>query len=150
MAKVMMWSGPIGWVNDLWIHNLSSNQWMWVAGTNSTNIGGVYYTKGIAAPTNISTGSLYTTPTLTTGSTPTVYNYYSSTTGCTTVYLTLVLVTVNPNPLVSISSSNSLKCVGQSATITATGDNSYLGQAAEPILLMLYHLAQTLLKLLMQ
>lgn len=44
--------GPTNsWHNDLWKYNISTNQWTWVAGTTSTNIGSVYGTMGVSSPT---------------------------------------------------------------------------------------------------
>lgn len=39
--------------NDLWKYTISSNQWTWVSGSNSTNQAGVYGTQGTAAATNV-------------------------------------------------------------------------------------------------
>jgi hypothetical protein len=38
----------------------------------------------------------------------------------------VITVSVNPNPVVSASTSNSIICVGESATLTATGATAYL------------------------
>jgi N-acetylneuraminic acid mutarotase len=40
-------------LNDLWTYNLTSNQWTWVNGSNTTEATGVYGTKGTAAATNV-------------------------------------------------------------------------------------------------
>jgi N-acetylneuraminic acid mutarotase len=41
-----------GYRNDLWKYNLTTNQWTWMSGDNTTNQAGVYGTKGTAAATN--------------------------------------------------------------------------------------------------
>ncbi|MBA3681704.1 MAG: T9SS type A sorting domain-containing protein [Bacteroidetes bacterium] len=68
-------------------------------------------------------GLSYTTPTLTAGS----YTYYAASTNtCGEGPRTAVNINVNAIPSVSVSSSASLICNGQSATLTANGANTYL------------------------
>jgi hypothetical protein len=43
---------------------------------------------------------------------------------------TSVSITVNPNPVISVVSNQSLICVGQSATLTASGANTYTWNAS--------------------
>jgi Divergent InlB B-repeat domain/Galactose oxidase, central domain len=40
-------------LNDLWKYSPSSNQWTWIAGSNTFDATGVYGTQGVAAATNI-------------------------------------------------------------------------------------------------
>ena len=46
-------AGRYGWLNDLWVYSLSSHNWTWVGGPNTTQATGVYGTQGVAAPANI-------------------------------------------------------------------------------------------------
>ncbi|MBL7911607.1 MAG: SBBP repeat-containing protein [Bacteroidia bacterium] len=86
----------------------SSNTVNWFATATSTNI--------------ISTGNSFTTPTLSAGS----YTYYAEANGCApSISRTPVSVTVNPTPAVTVVSNSSLLCVGQTATLTASGATSY-------------------------
>jgi hypothetical protein len=39
-------------LNDLWMYNISTNQWTWMNGSNTTNQPGVYGTQGAAAAAN--------------------------------------------------------------------------------------------------
>lgn len=43
---------PLVVQNDLWKYNISTNQWTWVSGDNTTNQPGVYGTQGNPSPTN--------------------------------------------------------------------------------------------------
>lgn len=45
-------SGSQGFMNDLWKYDPVANEWTWMGGANTTNIGGSYGTKGVAAATN--------------------------------------------------------------------------------------------------
>ena len=42
-----------GSLSDLWKYNISTNQWTWIKGANTTNSTGVYGTKGSPALTNL-------------------------------------------------------------------------------------------------
>ncbi|HEY2400094.1 MAG TPA: hypothetical protein VGI23_07045, partial [Steroidobacteraceae bacterium] len=46
-------AGTYGWLNDLWEYSLSTHNWTWVGGPNTTQATGVYGTQGVAATTNI-------------------------------------------------------------------------------------------------
>jgi N-acetylneuraminic acid mutarotase len=45
-------SSGLGYLNDLWKYDPTTNQWEWVSGSNSTNAAGVYGTKGQADASN--------------------------------------------------------------------------------------------------
>lgn len=45
-------SGTDNYLNDVWMYNLSTNQWTWRKGSNATNASGVYGTQGTPATTN--------------------------------------------------------------------------------------------------
>lgn len=47
------WSAPIGYTNDLWQYNPTTNLWRWVSGSNTSNAVGVYGTEGVVAATNV-------------------------------------------------------------------------------------------------
>lgn len=40
-------------INDLWKYSLSTNQWTWVKGSNSTGQAGTYGTQGVSASANV-------------------------------------------------------------------------------------------------
>ncbi|RTL10656.1 MAG: galactose oxidase [Neisseriaceae bacterium] len=46
-------SGASGALNDLWMYSISSNQWTWVSGANTTSASGVYGTKGTPSNSNV-------------------------------------------------------------------------------------------------
>ncbi|MBL7922314.1 MAG: T9SS type A sorting domain-containing protein [Bacteroidia bacterium] len=73
--------------------------------------------------TLLTTGNSYSTTTLTAGT----YTYYvEALNTCTTSLSRLpVTVTVFPNPTLSVVSSASVICAGESATLSASGANSY-------------------------
>lgn len=41
-----------GWLSDLWKYNITTNEWTWMSGNTTANVGGVYGAKGIADPGN--------------------------------------------------------------------------------------------------
>lgn len=74
----------------------------------------------------IGTGSLMTTPTLTTGLGPTVYTWYADVTTCTvSAGRTAISVTVYPLPTLTVSGTHTTLCAGEAATLTANGASSY-------------------------
>lgn len=81
-----------------------------------------------ATPTStpvIATGGVFTTSALTTGTAgPTTYSYYAGVTTCTPSPRTLVTVTVNPSPLVSVSGAT-LNCANKPTVLTASGAVGY-------------------------
>ncbi len=42
-------TNPFGYLNDLWKFNTSTNEWVWVAGSNTTNSVGIYGNKGVSS-----------------------------------------------------------------------------------------------------
>lgn len=46
-------NGLLGYLNDLWVYNLTSNQWTWLSGSNVCYQPGVYGTLNTAAPGNV-------------------------------------------------------------------------------------------------
>lgn len=48
--------------NDLWMYNISTNEWTWMSGDNLPDQSGVYGLKGVSGPTNIPGGrQIYST-----------------------------------------------------------------------------------------
>lgn len=45
-------SAGLGYLNDLWKYDPTTNQWTWISGSNARNQPGNYGTQGVAAPTN--------------------------------------------------------------------------------------------------
>jgi N-acetylneuraminic acid mutarotase len=45
-----------GMLNDLWKYDLSSQEWIWVSGSNIANQNGIYGIKGVPSPFNIPSG----------------------------------------------------------------------------------------------
>ncbi len=78
--------------------------------------------------TLLTTGNSYNTPTLAIGT----HSYYvQATNSCTTsLSRTAIIVTVALTPTISVSSSNSLICIGQTATLSAGGATSYTWNTA--------------------
>ncbi len=90
------------------------------------NNGWINWYTSATSTTAISSGSLFTTGTLTTGLGPTVYNYYTDVTTCTvSANRTMISVTVYPLPVLTASSTHTTLCAGENATLTVTGANSY-------------------------
>lgn len=93
------------------------------ASLTATGTGTLNWYNLPSSGTLLTTGSSYNTPTLTAGN----YTYYvEAVNSCTTSLSRLpVTVTVFPNPTLSVVSSASVICAGESATLSATGANSY-------------------------
>lgn len=45
-------TGPIGYLNDLWKYNPTTNEWTWIKGSNASNINGGYGTISLPSSTN--------------------------------------------------------------------------------------------------
>jgi N-acetylneuraminic acid mutarotase len=75
--------------------------------------------------TSLGTGINFTTPTLTTGISPSTYTFFAEASSCSVTARTEIIVTVDPLPPVSVNSSHTLLCTGQSATLNASGASSY-------------------------
>lgn len=87
-----------------------------------TGTGTVNWYQLFQDTTILATGAVYTTPVLGTGT----YTYYAAATnGCAESPRIPVTFTVNPNPAITATTSDSLICSGQSATLTASGGNTY-------------------------
>jgi len=130
-----------GLMNDLWkfvpcqapaaptISTPAAN--LMVCSNDSVNITAIgtgtlsWYTTSIGG-TAIATGTNYTTPILTTGSTVSTYTYYAEDVTCSASNTrAAAIVTVNPLPVLTVASTSSLLCAGQSATLNAGGANTY-------------------------
>lgn len=76
-----------------------------------------------SSTTSIGTGSVLTTPTLSSAGTGTTYVYQVEANACPV--RTSITITVNPTPTVSIFTDNPLICAGTTLTLTANGATSY-------------------------
>ncbi|HEX6430452.1 MAG TPA: kelch repeat-containing protein [Niastella sp.] len=45
-------TGSVGYLNDLWRYNPTTDRWTWISGDNAVAVTGVYGTKGVVAATN--------------------------------------------------------------------------------------------------
>ncbi len=45
-------NGLVGYLNDLWKYNTTTNEWVWISGSNTRAQGGNYGTKGIPSVSN--------------------------------------------------------------------------------------------------
>lgn len=101
-------------------------------GTNTTLIATSSSTVNwYATPTStmaLATGTVYTTPTLSTGT----YTYYAEANTCTlSPSRTAITVTVNSLPAIFATTNNTLLCVGQTASLSVTGANTYTWSTSE-------------------
>ncbi|MBN8694068.1 MAG: T9SS type A sorting domain-containing protein [Bacteroidetes bacterium] len=71
--------------------------------------------------TVVSTSTVYTTPTLTANTT----YYVADSTGCGIGPRTPVTITVSPVPSLTVSTSDTVLCLGNTATLTVTGATTY-------------------------
>ncbi|MCE3226911.1 MAG: hypothetical protein K0S32_1462 [Bacteroidetes bacterium] len=93
---------------------------------NASGTGTISWYNVSTGGTAITSGTTFATSSLTTGATATTYVYYAEDLTCApSITRTAVTITVNPLPNVNITSSSSLICVGQSATLTASGASTY-------------------------
>lgn len=74
---------------------------------------------------SISGGQQLSIPVFTTGATPTTYSYYAEANNCTSAPRTAISITVNPKPILTLTALTPTVCVGQSATLTASGAQDY-------------------------
>ncbi|MCE3226910.1 MAG: Kelch repeat type 2-containing protein [Bacteroidetes bacterium] len=97
--------------------------------TSLTGIVGGGNINWFSAPTGgspLGSGVIYNTPVLNASGAPSTYTYYAEAFTCApSATRTPITVTVNPLPSVNATSSSSLLCVGQSATLTANGASNY-------------------------
>jgi len=100
------------------------------AATLSVNGSGNISWYATASSTSaISGGTSFVTAVLNTGSIPTAYTYYAEVSTCTlSPSRTAVTVTVFPLPLISVSSTHSVLCTGETATLSSGGASSYTYQ----------------------
>ncbi len=54
-------TGGSGYLNDLWVYTIATNNWMWIGGTNQSGQSGSYGTLGTPSATNIPGGRAFTT-----------------------------------------------------------------------------------------
>lgn len=90
---------------------------------SATSSGTVYWYATNTSTTVLNSGNTFVTPTLTAGT----HTFYAGAVNSCSNSATraAITVTVNPLPTVGISSSNSVVCAGQIATLTASGASSY-------------------------
>ncbi len=109
-----------------------TNQMICANNTTTLSAAGTATVNWYATPTSTTslfTGNSYITPTLTAGN----YTYYAASTNtCAEGPRTPITVTVNAVPSVSATSSASLICNGQSATLTASGATTYSWSTTAP------------------
>jgi len=109
-----------------------ANQTICANNTTTLTVTSTLTTNWYATPTSTTvlvSGLSYTSPSLTAGT----YTYYAASTNtCGEGPRTPVTVTVNAIPSVSVTSSASLICNGQSATLTASGATSYSWNTTAP------------------
>jgi len=122
-------SSVLDFLNDLWQYNTTSNQWTWLKGSNSTVQPGTYGTQGVAAPGNVAgaraAGNNWTDNSnnlwLFGG-----FGFDSGSQDPDDMNDLWKISTCITNPVVSISGSPVSLCIGSSATLTASGANTYV------------------------
>lgn len=82
-----------------------------------------WYTSPVGG-TALGSGSVLTTPVLSVAATPSVFTYYAEANSCTLTPRTMITITVNPSPQLSVSGPTAA-CIGQSVTLTLSGGSSY-------------------------
>lgn len=100
-----------------------------------TAVGSGANTQWFSSPTStaaIANGSVFSTSTLTAANTASVYNFYAEANNCTTLPRSLITVTVNPLPVLSTAGSQTLACSGYSASLSASGANTYTWSTVPP------------------
>ena len=81
--------------------------------------------NSVSSTSSINTGTLYSTPNLAATNGNSIYPYYVEVNSCTVVPRASLSITVNALPNLSINTSNSLICIGESSTLAASGATSY-------------------------
>jgi hypothetical protein len=125
-------------MNDLWGFTIPCNpdsitatpSLVFCSGNNATLNAYNSYSSNVLwynSPTStisIGSGSLFVTAPLTAISSQTVYNFYAESNSCTLTPRAAISITVNPLPILVISSSASV-CSGGAITATVTGASTY-------------------------
>ena len=93
---------------------------------------GTQWFSSLTSTTAIANGSVFSTSTLTTTGTPSVYNFYAEVINCSALPRSSVTVTVNPLPVLSTAGSQTLSCSGFSANLSASGANTYTWSTLPP------------------
>lgn len=123
---------------DAFIHKLSpciappsptnitppSNQVLCANGSASLTVSSSYTVNWFSSFTNttsLNSGTIYITPSLTAGN----YTYYAEASSCDVSIRTPVTLTAHPLPNIAITSSTNNLCIGDNATLTASGANNY-------------------------
>lgn len=110
----------------------ATNQVICANNTTTLSAAGTATVNWYATPTSTTslfTGNSYVTPTLTAGS----YTYYAASTNtCAEGPRTPITVTVNATPNLTVTSSASVICVSQTATLTASGATTYSWSTSAP------------------
>lgn len=107
--------------------NITPNGGQKICATNSTTLvvngfGSVTWYTVPSGGSSILSGSVFPTNTLAAGT----YTYYAEAATCTNSAQRVgITVTVNPLPSVTVVTNNTLLCEGLSATLSASGVNSY-------------------------
>ena len=109
-----------------------TNQLICANNTTTLSAAGTATVNWYATPTATTplfTGNSYVTPTLTAGN----YTYYAASTNtCAEGPRTPITVTVNATPNLTVTSSASVICVSQTATLTASGATTYSWSTSAP------------------
>jgi N-acetylneuraminic acid mutarotase len=131
--------GGTGNMNDLWRYDLgcavidsTTNANISICSGNSTTLS-AYSTQGSvnwhSSPTSttvLASGNTYITLTYTTGTSFTTQTFYVEAPTCTLVPgRTPITVTVYPLPILTVSTSNTLICAGNSSTLNVNGALTY-------------------------
>ncbi len=91
----------------------------------ATGIGSISWYSSISSPTAVGTGTVFVTPTLTTGLSMGTYTFYAAATNtCYESSRTPITLTVIPNPLISITGNTSI-CTGGTSSLNVNGSTSY-------------------------
>ncbi|MDO8998508.1 MAG: glycine-rich protein, partial [Bacteroidota bacterium] len=108
----------------------SSNQSVCENNTTTLTVVGTATINWYSSATStvvLATGPTYNTPTLTVGN----YTYYAASTNtCGEGSRAAISISVNANPTVTAVSNTSLICTGQTATLTASGANTFTWNTA--------------------
>ena len=113
-------------INDLWRYNISSNQWKWVKGITTTSQSGIYGTQGVYSTFNVP-GARSSAVSWKDGSNNLwLFGGQGFDAIGSIGHLNDLWKFGNCiNPTVTISASNATVCLGETATVTASGASTY-------------------------
>ncbi|MES2678802.1 MAG: kelch repeat-containing protein [Bacteroidota bacterium] len=123
-------SSVLDFLNDLWLYNITSNQWTWLKGSNSTSQIGTYGTQGVPATGNVAGSRVAGCSWTDNSNNLWLFGGFGYDNGSSMAPDDIndlwKISTCFTNPVVTITTTSVSLCLGNSATLTASGATTYV------------------------